>query len=453
MKAAAAKANGTLHPEPPRRSARHKSPSPPRTNGIHSATGERSNEEPTRGDEPSSKKQKKALPPAVEENPDVDMHSPTSPTSAPPSDVFDAPESQHNAKKTAPVLNGNLFGGATKAPFPLKSSTPKEPSKLRFGFAAESDPDSPPPTKSASDTPGHAPDQPHVPSSSSSAPKPHAIPILPTPSAPSMAAKTSLPEAGLSTTESHPTKSVPKDPKQAVLLLDLASLPSFSFHVQTGLQSSPLKQARERTAASAVDPSSLPTFAFTVGAEPASVGFNWEAAGINPPVKATGSWTCGTCMVPNDANKSKCVSCEEPRPDSATKGTTTVPAAVPELPKPAAPTGGFNWAAAGLKMPTKAPGTWMCKVCMVDNVAAKTKCASCEEPRPDSGPALAKGIAPALTAAAELPKPVMPSGGFNWAAAGLKLPTKAPGTWICKVCMVDNDATQAKCISCEEPRA
>jgi len=424
VKAAAAKANGTLHPEPPRRSARLKSPSPPRTNGIHNATGEQGNEEPTRSDEPSSKKQKKALPPAVEEIPDVDMHSPTSPTSTPPSDVFDAPESQHNAKKTAPVMNGNLFGGATKAPFPLKSSTPKEPSKLRFGFAAESDPDSPPPTKSASHNPGHAPDQPNAHASSSSAPKPPAVPSLPTPSAPSMAAKTSLPEAGPSTTESHPAKSVPKDPKQAVLLLDPASLPSFSFNVQTGLQPSPLKQAKERTAASAVDPSSLPTFAFTVGAKPASVGFDWDAADIKPPVKATGSWTCGTCMVTNDANESKCVSCEEPRPDSATKGTTTVPAVVPELFKP-----GLNWAA-GLKM---------------DNDAAMTECASCEGPR--------QGIAPALTAAAGPLKPVMPSGGFNWAAAGLKLPTKAPGTWTCKVCMVDNGATETKCVSCEEPKA
>jgi hypothetical protein len=434
LKASAAKVNGTLHPEPPRRSARLKSPSPPRTNGIHKATtDEQGNEVPTGGDEPSPKKQRKAPPPTVEDIPDVDMHSPTSPTSTTPSgDVFDTPESQHNAKKTTPVMNGNLFSGTAKAPFPLKSSAPKEPSKLRFGFAAESDPDSPPPPKSTSDTPGHVPDQPHAAVSLSSAPKPPGIPSLPTPSAaPSMAAKTSLPEAGPST-ESRPTMSVPQDPKQEALLLDPASLPSFSFNVPTGLQP-PSKQAKEHTAASVVDPSSLPTFTFALGAKPVPVGFNWEAAGAKYPVKAAGSWTCGTCMVFNDANKFKCVSCEEPRPDSVTKGTSTVPAAVPELPKPVAPTGGFNWAAAGLKMPTKAPGTWTCNVCMVDNESAKTKCVSCEEPRP---------------------KPAIPSSGsFNWAAAGLKMPTKPPGAWTCKVCMVDNDATKTKCISCEEPRA
>ena len=369
------------------------------------------------------------------------MRSPTSPTSTPPSDVFDALESQQNAKKTTPVMNGNLFNATTKGPFPLKSSAPKEPSKLRFGFAAESDPDSPPPAKHASDTPAHAPDQSPASSSSLSALKPPVMPSRPTPSAPSTAVMTPLPEAGPST-ESHSTKPASKDPKQAALLLDPSSLPSFSFNLRTGLQS-PLGHAKERSAASVAGPSSLPAFTFTPGAKSASVGFNWEAAGLKPPAKAAGSWVCGTCMVDNDASNSKCVSCEEPRPDSAmTRGTTAVPATTAsELPKPAAPTGGFNWAAAGLKAPTKAPGTWACKVCMVDNDAAESKCVSCEEPRPsDSSSAFA-------------PEPALSSGGFNWAAAGLKVPTKAPGTWTCKVCMVDNDTAKTNCVSCEEPRA
>lgn len=377
------------------------------------------------------------------------MHSPTSPTTTHPSEGMDASESQHNAKKTTPV-NGNSFSTTTKGSFPLKSSAPKEPSKLRFGFAAESDPDSPPPAKPAFDTPAPAhPDQPRAPSSSLSAPKPPAILSRSAPSAPSMATITPLPEAGPSTA----TKSIVKDPKQAALLLDPASLPSFSFNPPTGLQS-PLRHAKERSAALTADTSSLPTFAFTFGAKPASVGFNWEGAGMKRPTRAAGSWTCGTCMVDNDAAKSKCISCEEPRADSAMKGAATAPAAIPERPKPAAPAGGFNWAAAGLKAPTKAPETWTCKVCMVDNDATKTKCVSCEEPRPDSALAPKKDTPLVLTAAAELPPATtMLSGGFNWAAAGLKMPMKAPGTWTCKVCMVDNDTTKMKCVSCEEPRA
>jgi len=440
-KAPAMKANGTPHPEPPRRSTRLRSPSP-QTNGIHTTVHEQS-DEVTEGNAPS-KRQKKAPPPTVEECPDVDMHSPTSPTST-PGDVFDAPESQPNAKKMTPVTNGNLFGAAAKAPFPLKSSAPKEPSKLRFGFAAESDPDSPPPAKPAFDTPAHAPGS----VTSLSAPKPPVISNRSARSAPSVAVTSPLPEAGPST-EPSPTKLAPKDPKAAALLLDVASLPSFSFNVPTRLQT-PMRDAKERSAALAADSSSLPTFPFTFGAEPASAGFNWEAAGMKRPTSTTGSWTCGVCMVDNDAAKAKCAACEEPRSGSAAK-STTVPAAVSESPKPAAPTGGFDWAAAGLKIPTKAPGTWTCKVCMVDNDATKVKCTSCEEPRPDSAPT-PKGTTPTLGAGAKPTKPTISSGGFDWAAAGIKAPTKVSGTWTCKVCMVDNDSTKTKCVSCEEPKA
>ena len=378
-----AKTNGTSHPDPPRRSARLKSPSPPRTNGIHTATDGLGNDEQTGGDAPISKRQKKAPQSTVEDVPDVDMHSPTSPTSTIPGNVLDSSDSQSNAKKATPVANGNLFNAASKAPFPLKSSAPKEPSKLRFGFAAtENDPDSSPPTKSVPDTPAPAPtpDQPNAPFSLSS-PKPPTIPNRPTAPTPAMAVARPLAEAGPSS-EPHSTKAAPKDPKQAALLVDTASLPSFSFNAMTGLKPL-LNHAKERNAALAADSSSLPTFAFTFGTKPASTGFNWEAAGMKAPMKAPDSWKCPVCMINNSSAKTKCGACEEPRPESAaTKGTTTTaPAGISGSSKPAAPTAGFNWSAAGLKAPTKAPGTWKCNVCMVNNDITKTKCAACEEPR------------------------------------------------------------------------
>ena len=310
------------------------------------------------------------------------MHSPTSPTSTVPGNVLDSPDSQSNAKKATPVVNGNLFSAANKAPFPLKSSAPKEPSKLRFGFAAtESDPDSPPPTKSVSDTPpAPTPDQPNGPFSLSS-PKPPTIPSRPTAPTPAVAVTKTLPEAGPSS-EPHSTKASPKDPKQAALLLDIASLPSFSFNVTTGLKPL-LNHAKERDASLVADSSLLPTFAFAFGAKPSSTGFNLDAAGMKAPMKAADSWKCPVCMINNNSAKTKCSACEEPRPESAaTKGTTTsAPTAISGSSKPAAPTGGFNWSASGLKAPTKAPGTWKCNVCMVDNDVTKAKCAACEEPR------------------------------------------------------------------------
>ena len=43
--------------------------------------------------------------------------------------------------------------------------------------------------------------------------------------------------------------------------------------------------------------------------------FNWTAAGMKAPdPKASGKWSCGTCMIPNDATASQCAACETPRP-------------------------------------------------------------------------------------------------------------------------------------------
>ncbi|KAI9438893.1 hypothetical protein BJY52DRAFT_1195800 [Lactarius psammicola] len=413
--------------------ARLKSPSPPRVNANHAATNGQGNEEPEKGDIPFPKRQKVT----VEEIVDIDMHSPTSPTNTHPGDAFDSSESQHNVKKTTPTTNGNLVGSTPKPPFPLKSSAPKEPSKLRFGFAAESDPDSPPPVKPVFDRPPPASLQPHELFTSPPAikPRPPIIPSWPAP-APSQDV-TSLPVPSSSTGSQSAKSAVPKDAKEVALSLDTASLPSFSFDVPTDSQTTS-KHDKERSAASATGPSSLPVFSFVfVGVKSAAPGaFNWEAAGMKQPAKATGSWTCGTCMVSNDAAKVKCAACEEPRPDSTTNNSTAAPT-----------NGGFNWAAAGMKAPTKPQGTWSCNVCMVDNDAAKVKCVSCEEPKPND-------LATKSSAVTEPPKPVAsPSGGFNWAAAGMKVPTKAAGTWTCKVCMVNNDPTKTKCISCEEPRA
>ncbi|KAH9169912.1 hypothetical protein EDB89DRAFT_1908251 [Lactarius sanguifluus] len=365
----------------------------------------------------------------VEEVVDVDMHSPTSPTNTHPGDAFDPTESQHNAKKATPTTNGNLTGATPKPPFPLKSSAPKEPSKLRFGFAAESDPDSPPPAKSVFDRPPPAPVMPDEALCFAARKK------APTPTTRHPDSTTSLRQAlqyPVRAQDRSQRNQFPRTQRKPALSLDSASLPSFSFDMPMDSQTASKEHDKERSAASAAGPSSLPTFSFVLGAKSAAPGaFNWEAAGVKPPAKATGSWTCGVCMVTNDGSKAKCAACEEPRPDSTTNGVAA--AVAPST------NGGFNWAAAGMKMPTKAPGTWSCKVCMVDNDAARVKCASCEEPK-SSVPEPPKLVAP-------------PSGEFNWGAAGMKVPTKAAGTWTCKVCMVDNDPTKAKCISCEEPRA
>ena len=114
--------------------------------------------------------------------------------------------------------------------------------------------------------------------------------------------------------------------------------------------------------------------------------------------------------------------------------------------QPVAPvTSGFNWGAAGIKLPTRSTGSWSCDVCMITNDAAKDQCAACESPRP---------AATAPTTSASGPQPVAPAtGGFNWGASGFKAPSNPTGSWSCGLCMVSNDATKDKCVCCETPRS
>ncbi len=98
------------------------------------------------------------------------------------------------------------------------------------------------------------------------------------------------------------------------------------------------------------------------------------------------------------------------------------------------PSGGFNWAAAGVKPPKLAGESWTCSVCMLSNSSDAVKCTVCEEPRADK------------------PKSA-PVQGFNWAAAGLAHPPKAAGAqWTCSVCILSNPNDASKCTICDAPR-
>ena len=89
--------------------------------------------------------------------------------------------------------------------------------------------------------------------------------------------------------------------------------------------------------------------------------------------KSGGKWSCDVCMVSNDADKTKCVACETPKPGAA-------PPAAAIVPPPAAPPADDLFA----KFMTKSGGKWSCDVCMVSNDADKTKCVACETAKPGS---------------------------------------------------------------------
>ena len=200
----------------------------------------------------------------------------------------------------------NIFGvsgsGATKlsarALFPgFKPTLPKEPSKLRFSYQPEVGKSSPVPAPAVS---------------------------LADPPSQSVHAVTQ-------TTNERERKiqSPKKTPKEAALALPVDALPTFVFSVTATLTSaSTLSHLKALEEAKLVPKSSLPAFDFSLPTRnsnadapkpvsPPIKAFDWAAAGMKEPAKASGGggdWMCSTCMLSNPATTvDKCGICEAPR--------------------------------------------------------------------------------------------------------------------------------------------
>ena len=174
---------------------------------------------------------------------------------------------------------------------------------------------------------------------------------------------------------------------------------------------------------------------------------------MKAPEKKAGQWECSVCMVSNPADKSKCVACETDKPSSSTSTSTPAPKTngtggfnwgATTGGSSSSTGGGFNWSAAGMKAPETKPGQWECSTCMVPNPATAVKCVACDTDKPSL--ILSSSTPSAVTIQ---PSSAFSSGGFNWAAAGVKPPTFGEGQWSCSDCLVMNKADAEKCVSCE----
>ncbi|KAF8661285.1 hypothetical protein AX16_001384 [Volvariella volvacea WC 439] len=294
----------------------------------------------------------------------------------------------------------------TKGPArPALSTIPKEPSKLRFVIQPES--------------PG-------------SIASPESSPSLPPTSTPSIV--------------DQPT---PTDPKQTALLLPRSSLPVFKLAPPAPMLSASTEHTKVKDEVMALAKASLPSFKFTLGNKANGVAttsagsnessksnaplvtttdFNWDAAGMKQSsAPAGGNWTCSTCMLSNPPTATeKCTICDAPKPGSS-------------LPSSSSKSGGFDYAAAGMKTPSApAEGNWTCSTCMLSNPPSATeKCTICDASKPKSSSSSSST-----------------GGGFNWLAAGMKAPSApADGKWTCSTCMLSNPATaKDKCTICDTPR-
>ncbi|EIW79227.1 hypothetical protein CONPUDRAFT_83503 [Coniophora puteana RWD-64-598 SS2] len=335
----------------------------------------------------------------------------------------------------SPVKRGSTPPGA-KLPLGVKSSVPREPSKLRFSYQAadksESGSDAEPSTEPVA--PPAA--EPAPVSTFLSAPAVAATATVAAPVAFSSFQSKPVPEpipSPPASAKAEPNVKVTISPKEVVLAMNARELPKYSFDLNMGSYDASPSHVKAREAVLVLPASSLPTYDFSKPAPPppavapssAPKTFDWSGAGMSASkASSTETWQCATCMLQNpDSAKEKCTICEAPRPGAA-----------PPAPK----TNGFNWGASGMKAPS-APGgdKWTCSTCMLQNPdSAKEKCTVCEAARPGAAP----------------PAPKMD--GFNWGAAGMKAPSvPTSNTWTCNTCMLQNpDSAKEKCTVCEAAR-
>ncbi|KAI0343216.1 hypothetical protein BDW22DRAFT_1419894 [Trametopsis cervina] len=394
----------------PRRSARLKSPEPPSHNGRVSAF--RSNiasttiEEVADEEGPSPKKAKtngvaRPLQPAleipdrssvtVEEVNDVNMSS--TPTEAAskvilPSQVIEpepTPEPDSSSRLQIPSF-ASPFGGVIpgpKANVGTKYSAPAKPSMLRYSIRADEE-DSP--KVAAKELPqslgmGFPSSRPGT--TASFEPKPSQ-------------SSASLAEVSSTRTQISPFAAIPeRSPKttaqikEAVIALPVFELPQYTFEFGSSSMPDSGTTAKSKAAALAVPGHSLPSYDFssssslapgsssTSSSKPTTGGFDWAAAGLKVPTKPADTWDCADCGLSNPSTAlTKCQVCEAPKPGASKVSSAQASAPIP----PAAPVGGFNWAAAGMKPPSAAAG-WKCSTCMLDNPDSVNKCTVCETPR------------------------------------------------------------------------
>ena len=352
-----------------------------------------------------------------------------------PAEIIEPTDNTHiNGKSVSlpttlspPTVTKSVFGG-------LKTSAPKEPSKLRYSFHADKVE-----VKNAD--------------------------AIPVPPLSSLFAPLLVPPLAIPTTTTAPAEAK-LSPKEEALAMSVDELPKYTFSV-TAASSFPvgpsLSAARNSVLSLAI--TSLPVYEFTSTIAPARAmnGFNWTAAGMNAPTAAQ-TWTCSLCCLQNPADaKEKCTICDAPRQAStpSSLSSTPTPASTSSAPvvaaPPIAPSKSFDWSAAGMKALTTTQ-TWTCSVCCLQNPAdAKEKCTICDAPRqaptssslPPTPPLAPASFTPFATA-----PPTSPLKSFDWSAAGLTPPLKLEsGAWSCSVCSLSNPASAAdKCSICDAPR-
>nr|XP_029488358.1 RANBP2-like and GRIP domain-containing protein 5/6 [Oncorhynchus nerka] len=150
--------------------------------------------------------------------------------------------------------------------------------------------------------------------------------------------------------------------------------------------------------------------------------------------KKPGQWECDTCLVRNEESASSCVSCQTPNnvaktdvDGAAESKPSTMPFGAPALATLSIGSGfGEQFG--------KKPGQWECDTCLVRNEESASSCVSCQTPNP---------TAKSTVEVAPTTEPTVSDFGAAF--------SRKDGQWDCDTCLMRNDASASKCVSCQTP--
>uniref|UniRef100_A0AAY5K722 E3 SUMO-protein ligase RanBP2 n=1 Tax=Esox lucius TaxID=8010 RepID=A0AAY5K722_ESOLU len=143
-----------------------------------------------------------------------------------------------------------------------------------------------------------------------------------------------------------------------------------------------------------------------------------------------GEWDCDVCCIRNVSTAMQCVACQSTNPNAPTEPDSKPATKTKGFTSGSASVGGFTF---GFGQETT-PGQWECNTCLVINEASASSCVSCQTPNPS---------AKSTVEVAPTPKPTVSGFGTLFA--------KKDGQWDCDSCLVRNDASATKCVSCQTP--
>ncbi|NXL32721.1 RBP2 ligase, partial [Glaucidium brasilianum] len=176
---------------------------------------------------------------------------------------------------------------------------------------------------------------------------------------------------------------------------------------------------------------------------PTTFSFGKEApqtsGGFGQHLLKKDQWECKVCLVPNEATAKNCVSCQSPNSDMwETHGTPLADSAASFKDSGNTLQGKFGSAFA------KKEGQWDCSVCLIRNEPTASKCVACQNPNKTSTAVSGQQTSSKLGQAVG-PKAMQNDLGTAF--------SKKEGQWDCSVCLVQNEAKDVNCRSCQNPNS